>query len=90
MIGVGTVCALLIVPFNALLQHRGKEILFSGQSIAVQNFCENTSVLMISLLYSALLALGISLKLLMVVFGLLISISIFIIIRFNQDLKTQN
>ena len=90
MIGVGTVCALLIVPFNALLQHRGKEILFSGQSIAVQNFCENTSVLMISLLYSALLAFGISLKLLMLVFGLLISISIFLIIHFNQDLKTQN
>ena len=90
MIGVGAVCALLIVPFNALLQHRGKEILFSGQSIAVQNFCENSSVLLISLLYSALLALGISLKMLMLVFGLLIAISIFLIIHFNRNLNAKS
>jgi len=90
MIGIGAVCALLIVPFNALLQHRGKEILFSGQSIAVQNFCENSSVLLISLLYSVLLALGIPLKLLMLIFGLFISISIFFIIHLNRDLKSKN
>lgn len=84
MVGVGALCALLIVPFNALLQYRGKVILFSGQSIAVQNFCENTSVLLISIAYSSLLALGVSLNNLLIFFGLLIVLSIFLIIIFNN------
>jgi len=81
------VCALLIVPFNALLQHRGKEIVFTGQSIAVQNFCENSSVLLMSLLYSMLLAFGVSLNLLILLFGLLVSIAIFLIIYLHRRMK---
>ena len=88
MVVIGLVCALLIVPFNALLQHRGKEIVFTGQSIAVQNFCENSSVLLISLFYSVLLAFGVSLNFLMLLFGLLISVAIFLIIYFCRNLKT--
>ncbi|MEV8645997.1 hypothetical protein, partial [Mesorhizobium ciceri] len=34
-----------VVPMNALLQHRGHVLLSAGHSIAVQNFNENLSVL---------------------------------------------
>jgi len=88
MVGIGMVCALLIVPFNALLQHRGKEILFPGQSIAVQNFCENLSVLLMALGYSALLAYGVSLNFLMVLFGLLIIVVIYFIMNLSRSHQT--
>ena len=85
---VGLVCALLIVPFNALLQHRGKEILFPGQSIAVQNFCENSSVLVLSLSYSFLLAMGCSLNQLLTIFGIFIVVVIVLIMVLNQSVKS--
>jgi LPLT family lysophospholipid transporter-like MFS transporter len=47
---------MLLVPMNALLQRRGLKIMSPGQSIAVQGFNENLSVLVMLGLYSALLA----------------------------------
>lgn len=47
---------MLLVPMNALLQHRGLRIMNPGQSITVQGFNENLSVLVMLGLYSALLA----------------------------------
>lgn len=38
---VGAVGGLLVVPMNALLQHRGHALLSAGRSIAVQSFNEN-------------------------------------------------
>ena len=52
---------MLLVPMNALLQHRGQKILSPGRSIAVQGFNENLSVLWMLGVYSALLAAGMSL-----------------------------
>ena len=43
--GLGAVGGLLVVPLNALLQHRGHQLLSAGRSIAVQGFNENASVL---------------------------------------------
>jgi LPLT family lysophospholipid transporter-like MFS transporter len=57
----GMVGGLLMVPMNAVLQHRGAKILSSGRSIAVQGFNENLSVLIMLGAYSALLAWGVSL-----------------------------
>ncbi len=54
---VGAVGGLLVVPLNALLQHRGCVLLSAGRSIAVQGFNENASVLVMLALYTALLAL---------------------------------
>ncbi len=54
---VGAVGGLLVVPLNALLQHRGCVLLSAGRSIAVQGFNENASVLLMLCLYAALLAL---------------------------------
>ncbi len=53
---LGMAGGLLLVPMNAVLQHRGIQVLSSGRSIAVQGFNENLSVLVMLASYSALLA----------------------------------
>ena len=57
----GVVGGLLLVPMNALLQHRGASILTAGRSIAVQGFNENASVLVMLAFYSGTMALGVPL-----------------------------
>jgi LPLT family lysophospholipid transporter-like MFS transporter len=44
-----------VVPMNALLQHRGHILMGAGHSIAVQNFNENLSILIMTTGYSLLL-----------------------------------
>ncbi len=53
---VGFVGGVLVVPMNALLQHRGFQLLTAGRSIAVQGFHENASVLLMLAVYAGLLA----------------------------------
>ena len=45
MVSIGAMAGYFVVPMNALLQHRGYVLLSAGHSIAVQNFNENVSVL---------------------------------------------
>ncbi len=52
---------MLLVPMNALLQHRGLNLMHSGRSIAVQGFNENLSVLVMLGIYSAMVAWEVSL-----------------------------
>lgn len=61
---------MLLVPMNALLQHRGIKIMKSGRSIAVQGFNENLSVLIMLGAYSALLAWDVPLLPIMLLFSL--------------------
>jgi MFS family permease len=72
---VGALGGALVVPLNALLQHRGHVLLTAGRSIAVQNFNENASVLLMLGGYAALLALGLDLRLLMAGLGLLVALA---------------
>lgn len=67
---VGLVGGLLVVPLNALLQHRGHQLLTAGRSIAVQGFNENLSVLLMLSGYAAMLAWRVPIVPLMVGFGL--------------------
>jgi MFS family permease len=62
---VGLLGGALVVPLNALLQHRGHQLLTAGRSIAVQNFNENASVLVTLAVYAALLALDVDIRTLM-------------------------
>lgn len=57
-ITLGALCGFFIVPMNALLQHRGQQLITAGRSIAVQNFNENASILLILSLYSYLIHLN--------------------------------
>lgn len=69
---VGAVGGMLVVPMNALLQHRGHVLLTAGRSIAVQGFNENLSVLVMLSGYAALLACQVPIVNLMLGFGALI------------------
>ncbi len=69
---VGVAGGMLLVPMNALLQHRGMQVLSSGRSIAVQGFNENLSVLLMLAAYSALLAFGMSLTYIMLLLAVLL------------------
>ena len=52
MAGTGAVAGFFVVPMNAMLQHRGYKLMNAGQSIAVQNFCENASIMLMLALYA--------------------------------------
>ncbi len=73
LLTVGVAGGLLLVPMNALLQHRGMQVLSSGRSIAVQGFNENLSVLVMLATYSALLAFGVSLTWIMLLLATLLT-----------------
>ena len=73
---VGLVGGLLVVPLNALLQHRGCTLLSAGRSIAVQGFNENASVLGMLGAYAAMVALEVPIDTLMAGFGLCIATAI--------------
>ncbi|MET0207400.1 MAG: lysophospholipid transporter LplT, partial [Burkholderiaceae bacterium] len=79
MVMVGAVGGAMVVPMNALLQHRGVQLLSAGRSIAVQGFNENLSILLMLGLYALLQALGVPLVWLMSGLGLFVSLSVLVL-----------
>jgi MFS transporter, LPLT family, lysophospholipid transporter len=73
MVLIGALAGFFVVPMNALLQHRGHHLVGAGRSIAVQNFNENTSILVMIALYSLLLHVGYSIYFVITVFGLFVA-----------------
>lgn len=71
---VGLLGGAMVVPLNALLQQRGHHLLSAGQSIAVQNFNENLSMLVMLGAYAALSASGATARNIMVGLGLLVAL----------------
>jgi len=52
LIVLGVLGGYIVVPMNALLQHRGYNLMSAGSSIAVQNFNEQAAILALGALYS--------------------------------------
>jgi MFS transporter, LPLT family, lysophospholipid transporter len=73
MIVIGALAGFFVVPMNALLQHRGHHLVGAGRSIAVQNFNENSSILVMIALYSLLLHKGYSIYFVITAFGLFVA-----------------
>jgi len=73
MVLIGGLAGFFVVPMNALLQHRGHHLVGAGRSIAVQNFNENSSILVMIALYSLLLNVGYSIYAVIIVFGLFVA-----------------
>jgi len=73
MVLIGALAGFFVVPMNALLQHRGHHLVGAGRSIAVQNFNENTSILVMIALYSLLLHVGYSIYFVITAFGLFVA-----------------
>jgi len=59
LILLGALGGFLVVPMNALLQHRGHNLMGAGRSIAVQNFNEQACILGLGALYSLSTGLGV-------------------------------
>jgi hypothetical protein len=73
MVLIGALAGFFVVPMNALLQHRGHHLVGAGRSIAVQNFNENSSILVMIALYSMLLNKGYSIYFVITTFGLFVA-----------------
>jgi MFS transporter, LPLT family, lysophospholipid transporter len=70
---MGGLCGFLIVPMNALLQHRGHNLMGAGRSIAVQNFNEQACILGLGAFYSGMTKVGFSVFVAIGVFGLMVA-----------------
>ena len=81
LILVGWLAGYFVVPMNALLQHRGHVLMSAGHSIAVQNFNENISVLMMLLIYSLLIWLDILIQFVIIGFGITVSLIMWLVIK---------
>ncbi len=57
---LGGLGGFLVVPMNALLQHRGHNLMGAGRSIAVQNFNEQACILALGGLYALGTGLGLT------------------------------
>jgi hypothetical protein len=75
LILIGTLAGSFLIPMNALLQHRGHQLMGSGHSIAVQNFNENLSILLMLGAYAMMIEAGFSVNTIVIVFGLFVSVT---------------
>src|SRR5215470_11238270 len=69
LIIIGMMAGFFVVPMNALLQHRGYVLLSAGHSIAVQNFNENISILVMLAIYSAMIKASLHINVIIIAFG---------------------
>ncbi len=81
---VGGLSGFFVVPMNALLQHRGHVLLSAGHSIAVQNFNENLSVLVMLCLYAVLVWLDMPIQFVIVMFGSFVCLMMYFVMRRHQ------
>ena len=70
---LGALCGFLIVPMNALLQHRGHNLMGAGRSIAVQNFNEQACILGLGAFYAGMTRFGLSAFVAITLFGLIVA-----------------
>lgn len=76
---VGALSGLFVVPMNALLQHRGHVLMGAGHSIAVQNFNENLSILIMTFVYSALVTAHVHVYWIIILFGVFVATLMYLI-----------
>jgi MFS transporter, LPLT family, lysophospholipid transporter len=83
LILLGALCGYLIVPMNALLQHRGHNLMGAGRSIAVQNFNEQACILGLGAFYAGMTKFGASAFVAITVFGLVVAATMELIRRWH-------
>ena len=84
LIIVGALAGFFVVPMNALLQHRGHVLLSAGHSIAVQNFNENLSVLIMLCLYALLIWFNVPVGFVIILFGVFVSGTMWLVMKRHQ------
>ncbi|HSV70341.1 MAG TPA: lysophospholipid transporter LplT [Methylibium sp.] len=73
LIVLGGLGGFLVVPMNALLQHRGHNLMGAGRSIAVQNFNEQACILGLGAFYTGMTRFGLSAFGAITIFGLVVA-----------------
>lgn len=79
LILLGGLGGFLVVPMNALLQHRGHNLMGAGRSIAVQNFNEQACILLLGFGYSWLTGSGLTAYGAITAFGCFVAVSMCLI-----------
>ena len=90
LIIIGALSGFFVVPMNALLQHRGHILMGAGHSIAVQNFNENLSILIMTGLYYVMIRMDVSIYLVVTLFGLCVSGLMYLIRRRHLANQREN
>ena len=85
----GAMAGFFVVPMNALLQHRGHLLMGAGHSIAVQNFNENLSILIMQGAYATMIGWSIGYVPIILAFGAFISVSMGILYRRHGHAQDQ-
>ena len=84
LIMLGALGGYLVVPMNALLQHRGHNLMGAGRSIAVQNFNEQACILGLGAFYAGMTIFGLSAFGAIAIFGLVVAGVMEIIRRWHR------
>jgi MFS transporter, LPLT family, lysophospholipid transporter len=85
LILLGGLAGYLVVPMNALLQHRGHNLMGAGRSIAVQNFNEQACILGLGGMYALGTSLGVTAFGIIAFFGFLITAAMWLIMRWHAS-----
>jgi MFS family permease len=85
LIMLGAIAGFMVVPMNALLQHRGHNLMGAGRSIAVQNFNEQACILGLGAFYSLSTGMGLSAFGAITSFGLLVAGFMWVIQRWHRS-----
>ena len=83
---IGALSGFFVVPMNALLQHRGHILMGAGHSIAVQNFNENLSILVMTGIYALMIRANLSVFTVIAVFGLFVAAAM-TLVRYRHKLN---
>ena len=81
---LGGLGGFLVVPMNALLQHRGHNLMGAGRSIAVQNFNEQACILGLGAFSTASTGMGLSAFGVITIFGIVIAGFMWLIKRWHE------
>lgn len=81
LILIGVLAGSFVIPMNALLQHRGHQLMGSGHSIAVQNCNENLSILLMLAAYSLMVKSELSSQAIVLMFGGFIALTMAVLNR---------
>jgi MFS family permease len=85
LVMLGAIGGFMVVPMNALLQHRGHNLMGAGRSIAVQNFNEQAAILGLGAFYTGMTKFGLSAFISIAVFGVVVAGTMWWIGRWHRD-----
>jgi MFS family permease len=87
---LGALGGFLVVPMNALLQHRGHNLMGAGRSIAVQNFNEQACILGLGAFYAGMTKFGLSAFGAITIFGVVVAGTMEAIRRWHRANTTRH